>query len=329
MERRIAIPRAVDPKDLDRPGARARPFSFGGGTMGTTWSVRFHAPDDFVPGFLLAQIDALFARISRQMSLWVPDSDINRFNRTAAGAWMELPEPFFNVLAAAHDIAGETEGAFDPTLGALADRWGFGASEAGAPPATAEVAALRGRAGWRRLELDRARRRALQPGGLSLDLNAIAKGDAVDRLGALLNEAGLRVWLAEIGGELRGRGRKPDGDPWWVRLETGPDDKEPETVVALSGLSIATSGAYRRTREGDGRTLCHAIDPATGAAMGTDLRAVTVLADTCRGADALATALFVMGAERGGAFAAAHGIAALFNGRDGEAISPALAEMLD
>jgi thiamine biosynthesis lipoprotein len=326
--RRVAIPLDVDTRDLDRPGDDAQLFSFGGETMGTTWSIRFYAPADFVPGFLLTQIDALFARITQQMSLWARDSDINRFNRAPAGAWIALPEPFFSVLSAALDTARETGGAFDPTLAALADRWGFGPTPAGALPSEVEVAALRDRAGWRRLELDRETRRALQPGGLALDLNAIAKGDAVDRLGEALNQASLRVWLAEIGGELRGRGRKPDGQPWWIQLETGPEQADNPIVVALSGLSAATSGAYRRQRGAGESAVCHTIDPQTGAALGADLRTVTVLVPECSRADALATALFVMGPQLGQEFATRHAIPALFAHAAGETITPALEAML-
>lgn len=329
--RRVAIPRGIDPAHLHQPGPGARLFAFGGETMGTTWSVRFHAPRDFAPGHVLAATDELFARINAQMSLWAPDSDICRFNAAPAGAWVTLPEPFFSVLAEARAVAEETAGAFDPTLGALAARWGFGAAPAADPPSRDEAAALAARSGWRRLELDASAKRALQPGGLALDLNAIAKGDAVDRLGALLDAHGLRVWLAEIGGELKGRGRKPDGGPWWAEVETGPEGmgRGSGIIVALTGLAVATSGAYRRARRAAQGLVCHTIDPASGAALGMDLSAVTVLDARCARADALATALFVMGAKRGAGFAAVHDIPALFTHRDGETLTPALSSMLE
>ncbi len=327
--RRIAVPQAIDAADLDRPGPGAQRFSFGGDTMGTTWSVHFYAPFDFTPGFLLADIELLLDDTIRQMSLWAPDSDINVFNRASVGRWVALPRLFFGVLEAALAVATETDGAFDPAMGALADLWGFGPSKAGAAPDGWRVNQARGPS-WRDLELDPETRRVRQPGGLTLDLNAIAKGDAVDRLGALMNAAGLRVWLAEIGGELRGRGRKPDGSPWWARLETGPDaETEGAIIAALSGWSVATSGAYRRRLQDEGRTRTHIIDPLSGSAWQGALDAVTVLDPTCARADALATALMVMGAERGLAFAEARNIPALFTGAAGEAASPALQAMLE
>jgi thiamine biosynthesis lipoprotein len=189
--------------------------------------------------------------------------------------------------------------------------------------------------GWRRLALDREGRRVLQPGGLAVDLSSIAKGFAVDEVARALRRCGIANFLVEIGGELRGEGLKPDGTPWWVALEEPRAGKHAhaETRVALSGHAVATSGDEQRFIEIGDRRLAHTLDPATGAPLTHDLVSVTVLAESCMTADAAATALLVMGPDRGPDFARRHGLAARFVRLvpDGlaEQMSPAMAAMLD
>ena len=275
--------------------------------------------------------------VVREMSPWEPLSDLSRCNRAAAGTWTALPPAFAQVLRCALEIAEATDGAFDPTLGALTDLWGFGPRPfSGAPPEASEVARVREAAGWRRVTLDGDR--LFQPGGLRLDLNGIAKGFAVDQVAAALDRAGARSYLVEVGGELRGTGAKPDGQPWWVELERPPAANDGvRTLVALHGLSVATSGDYRRFFEHDGRRYAHTLDPATAAPVANPTAGVTVLDRSCMRADAYATALTVMAPDAALAFAAAHGLAAMILARGPlgvaggleERLSPALSAMLD
>ncbi|MET0383542.1 MAG: FAD:protein FMN transferase, partial [Burkholderiaceae bacterium] len=173
--------------------------------------------------------------------------------------------------------------------------------------------------------------------GLGLDLSAIAKGHGVDRVAILLGRLGFESHLVEVGGELRGTGIKPDGQPWWVALERpscgglpgtaapsdesgrDPNGRLPATLVALHGLSAATSGDYRRWFEHDGVRYSHTIDPRDGRPVRHGLASVTVLHADCMTADALSTALTVMGPSDGPDFAERQAIAALFvvRGRDG------------
>ncbi|OJT96703.1 MAG: hypothetical protein BGN82_00830 [Alphaproteobacteria bacterium 65-7] len=327
--RRVLVPQSL-PAVL-RTGAppSAQVARLGGETMGTSWSVVM----TLSPGSVLADVEAaltaMLDRLVAQMSHWRPDSHLTRFNRAPAESWHDLPPDFQVVTQAALRVAAESDGAFDPSLGALVNLWGFGPSgPRAAPPPQAAVEALLAQAGWRRLMLEGARLK--QPGGLHLDYSGIAKGHAVDCLSRLLTTLGIRDHLAEIGGELRGAGVKPDGAPWWVGLDSGAGSTE--TVVALHGLSIATSGSERGFVH-DGRAYGHTLDPRTGAPLENNVASVTVLHPECLLADAYATALMVMGADRGLAFAADHGLAALFVLRDGqglaERLSPACQAMLD
>ena len=198
--------------------------------------------------------------------------------------------------------------------------WGFGA-QAGTghhprPPSAEALADARSRIGWKRLAFDAADKHLTQPGGLQLDLSGTAKGFAVDHVAHALAAAGLQDFLVEVGGELRGVGRRPDGQPWRVRLDT-PLDTLP--FVALTDLAIATSGDRWHAHEHDGRRWSHTIDPRSGEPSAHALASVTVLHPFCMHADALATALTVLGPIDGAAFAARHEVAALFVCRDGDA----------
>ena len=231
-----------------------------------------------------------------------------------------MPHAFAEVLACALEIAAETDGAFDPTLGALVDMWGFGPRAVHAPPQQLALDGARAASGWRRVDFDVARRMLIQPGGLHLDFSGIAKGYAVDCVAQLLSEGGIPSFLVEIGGELRGSGVKPDGRPWWVEIERPPDCPTQPIVAALYNLSIATSGDYRRNVMMGAQRVSHTLDPAPGRPLRTAIAAVTVLAADCMRADALATALTVMGAQAGVAFADRRNIAALFTLRGADSV---------
>ena len=327
---RVLVPQLAEPPARPIGGAV---LALAGETMGTTWSVKLVAPPTADAEALTAMAQRELDTVVRQMSPWEPLSDLSRYNRAAAGSWTALPPAFAQVLRCALEIAEATDGAFDPTLGGLVDLWGFGPGPfSGAPPAVRDIADARETAGRRRLILDGDN--LFQPGGLRLDLNGVAKGFAVDQVAAALDRAGARSYLVEVGGELRGTGAKPDGQPWWVELERPPTANDgPRTLVALHGLSAATSGDYRRFFEHDGRRYAHTLDPATAAPVTHSTVSVTVLDPSCMRADAYATALTVMAPDAALAFAAAHGLAAMIlaNGSHGleERLSPALTAMLD
>lgn len=329
--RRVAVPLSLT-AEATRP-RDGRPASLKGPTMGVTWSLQAWVPRGLADGGLSAAVQGACDTVVAQMSTWEPSSDLCRFNGAPAGAWVEVPPHLMTVVAVACDLAEESGGAFDPTVGALTDLWGFGPA---GPVAAAPNLASRNRAatGWRELRLDRANGRLLQPGGLRLDLSGIAKGFGVDLAAEALEALGVRDYLLEIGGELRGGGVKGDGQPWWVEIETPPGGElsEPPILIALHGLSVATSGDWRRTWSDGGGRYSHTLDPVTRAPAAGPVAAVSVLHPSCMQADALCTALAVLG-PAGEAFACEHDIAARIVSRqpDGlaEWISPAFARLLD
>ncbi|MEN1939916.1 FAD:protein FMN transferase [Luteimonas sp. MJ174] len=303
--------------------------ALGGATMGTLWRVSVAAPCGADLHVLHDGIQACLDRVVAQMSTWERDSDISRYNRARAGSWQTLPQPFFDVLRDALAIAADSDGAVDPTVGPLVEAWGFGPhGQGGAVPDAATLAEARARVGWRRIELDASRQRVLQPGGAALDLSGIAKGHGVDTVVDWLQARGVRAALVEVGGELRGHGRKPDGSPWKVLAEAWPDDDDRDDhaaapapcVIALDDAAIATSGDHWHRFEQDGRLYSHTIDPRTGAPVEHAPAAVTVVADTALAADTWATALTVLGPERGLELAQARGMAARFVLRDATSV---------
>lgn len=316
-------------------------WDFAGETMGTSWAVRLVPPPGVVRAVFQDAIEAELARIIGLFSHWEPRSELARFNAAPPGFWL-VSEPFWDLLNTALDLADQTDGAVDPTLGALVDLWGFGPpgprpldafGQGHTVPFEEEIAAARALSGWGRLRLNRNARAVQQLGGLKLDLSGIAKGHAVDEVSGRLTELGATNHLVEIGGELRGAGVKPDARPWWTELQQAPGAPAPRTVVALFDIAVATSGDWVRRYEVYGQNYSHTLDGRTGRPVDNGVASVTVIADTALYADAMATALTVMGPEEGPAFAGAMNIAAAFvvRGPDGmtETVTPAFAAMLD
>jgi thiamine biosynthesis lipoprotein len=295
-------------------------LSLQGRSMGCGWSVRLAGPARADAASIQQLVQGELDRLDQLLSHWNPASTLCAFGRAPAGTWFPLPEAFHQVMAIALQAASLTSGAFDPGLADPVQRWGFGPGRRFddpdySPPQTAGT----GWGDWRSLVLDEGAPALRQPGGYRLDLSAVAKGFAVDRLCELLHSLGWRHYLVELGGELRAAGCKPDAQPWWVDLEWPPGGTvRPNTRVALLDLAVASSGDYRQFMDRDGKRLSHTLDPASGAPVENGLAAVSVLHPRCAWADALSTALMVLGLERGMNLARDQGWAARFVNRDAD-----------
>lgn len=329
----------IDSRVLIPPMERApsRPpsdlvWSLTGETMGTTWSVRAVPAPGTLQSDLQAAIQLELDSIVALFSPWEADSEISRFNLAPAGTWA-LSDEFWSLLVASMDLADDTDGAVDPTLGALVDLWGFGPPGPRDDLPTADAIGLALEvSGWQKLRLHRAGQAAVQPGGLALDFSGIAKGHAVDRVSERLMTLGANSHLVEIGGELRGMGVKPDAQPWWVEIEQPPGSQIPRTVAALVDIAVATSGDYRRAFVHEDRLYPHTLNGRTGRPVENGVTSVTVFHTSARQADALATALTVMGPDDGLTYAEALQLTAHFVSRtvDGlvEKMTPAFLAMM-
>ena len=306
-------------------------ISLGGETMGTSYSVKFRdLPRGLDRAALAGEIDDILETVNRQMSTYRPDSELSRFNGTAAGIWTPLSDDTRSVIEEALRISRLTAGAFDPTIGPVVDLWGFGpGGKQESPPGSKDLAAAREAVGFAKIETRRdAPAASKQDAGVRLDLSGVAKGFSVDKLAEHLEARGIGNYLAEVGGELRASGQGPEERPWRVGIEKPtamPGDLQ--RVVDLNGEALATSGNYRIFFQWDGRHYSHIINPRTGRPVDHELASATVVAATTMEADALSTSLLVLGPEAGMKLATEQDIAAFFitgnGGSFAEMASPA------
>ncbi|MFC5386985.1 FAD:protein FMN transferase [Aquamicrobium segne] len=272
-----------------------------GGAFGTGW--RISLPDVAETGSLRMRVENLLADLDLAFSPWRGDSAISRFNSGAARDMAVSPE-IAEVTREALAVADASEGRFDPTVGPLVARWGFGPIH-------------QGRAGgWQGLAADDRHISKANP-ALTLDLCGIAKGHALDRVTALLLDGGHDHFLADLGGELAARGRHPSGRIWQVGIE---DPRREATslagVLLLDGMAVATSGDRANGYDIGGRRFSHIIDPTSGEPVESRLASVSVRGATARQADGWATALMAAG-DAGPELAKRQGLPALFLFREG------------
>ena len=282
-----------------------------GSTMGTSYMLSLGCGLDLESAREASE--AAFARVDHSMSGYRPDSELMTFNRSGIGQWQTISQDFAAVVRSALELGVLSEGAFDPTLGALVELWGFGAAEgSGSLPEASEIRRLLEQTGLPQLELDPRTSAIRRLADFSLDLSAIAKGYAVDLAAAALEASACQDFLVEVGGEVGVRGVRPDGSPWTIGVESPSARQLMTHRLTLRDEAIATSGDYRNFLRIEGELYSHTIDPQTGLPVSHDLASVSVIADTAMRADALATALNVMGPEDGLAFALRLDLEALF-----------------
>jgi len=284
-------------------------------TMGTSYTVELAAPiDDAMRTRLTQLIEVELAAINRAMSTYDPRSELSGFNRRQDLSWVPASQGLLEVLDSASRISTSTQGAFDVTVGPLVDLWGFGPEyRTRRVPDDEVIQRVRESVDYQHVQIDPSagaiRKRDSRA---QVDLCAIAKGYGVDRVAMILDRQGVRDYLVEIGGELRARGTTAAGRPWRVGIER-PVERGHVVgeIVALENRAIATSGTTEDFFEQDGRHYSHIIDPKTGRPVEHPPIAVSVIADTTMEADAWATALVVLGPERGYALAQARGLPVL------------------
>lgn len=283
-----------------------------GATMGTTYSVIVPDLKNSDREALQTKVESALAAVNAAMSTYQPDSSISVFNASETTDWFTVPEHFVVVLNAAVQVAAASGGAFDPTVGPLISRWGFGSDQQNEVPEPAEVEALLNTIGFTRLEIDTENSSLKKSDGfVQVDLNAIAKGYAVDLLALQVASLGYENYLAEIGGELRAAGYNAQGDPWRIGIEH-PDANNPVSGLRLTAGGVATSGDYRNAFESNGVRYSHILDPRTGYPVSHALASVTVVAESAMLADAWATALMVLGPDEGMKIALQNGLAGFF-----------------
>jgi thiamine biosynthesis lipoprotein len=280
-----------------------------GHTMGTTYTIKLIVDrgQEVDPVTLQQGVDSLLEEINRQMSTYREQSEISCFNRFREPTAFPVSSHFQRVVQRAQELAVLTGGAFDITVLPLVELWGFGPRTSAttgewSPPDSTAIRQTLGHVGYPRLQvLDNALLK--KDPDLRIDVNAIAKGYGVDVVFDYLVERGFSRLMVEIGGEARCGGTNRHGKPWRIGIDRPreglPPGAELQTVVELSDRAVATSGDYRQYRRYGGRRYAHTLDPRSGYPIKTGVTSATVLAPTCMDADALATALMVLGETAG------------------------------
>lgn len=304
----------------NRGQSRFEVQSYSGPTMGTQYNVSVVARlgEKQEPSLGL-QFDKRLAEFNQLMSTYEPDSELSRFNESDSTEWFEVSGDTAEVVAYALELASETKGAYDPTVGPLVNLWGFGPGRKRnrSFPTDEQIEEASKFVGYQQVEV-RLEPPALRKQNIEvyLDLSSIAKGDGVDAIARLLDSLEYEAYMVEIGGEVRTRGNKPSDEPWKIGIESpDPRRRSLQKILKLSGESVATSGDYRNFFEQEGVRYSHTIDPRTGRPVLHNLATVSVLADNCREADALATALLVLGPKAGYDWAVEKKVAAYFISR--------------
>ena len=295
-----------------------------GTTFGTSYMVKVIDEDPIEIERLESAIRIRLEQIDQRMSTYREDSEVSRFNHTAPGEWFPVSEETARLVQRATELSQMTSGAFDVTVGPVVTLWNFGAGTAEhrfQVPSDELIASTRDRVGYENLavQLDPpALKKSVD--GLEVDLSAIAKGYAVDAVAELLHE--YPNYMVEIGGEVRTKGSRNLGKGWRIGLEWPTrNERRVDSIITLNDQALATSGDYRSFQVQDGVTYSHTMDPATGRPVKHSMASATVLADDCATADALATALLVMGPERGQAFAVENNICALLVMRNDDQVN--------
>jgi len=275
-----------------------------GKTMGTTYHIKLLADRGMDTAFLRKKVDSRLEQINDSMSTYRKNSEISRFNAfLKTGENFPISNDFMNVMTAGRQIYELSDGAWDATIGPLVKLWGFyGTNENSGVPDADAIQAILPNVGFRRVQLRSGNFLVKSSPHVTLDLGSIAKGYGVDQIATLLKTAGIESALVEIGGEVFAFGRKKDGSAWAVGINTPRKDAPLDSVykaVPLTDGALATSGDYRRFFESGGKSYSHVLDPRSGYPVNNRVVSVSVLAGNCTLADGLATAIMVMGPEKG------------------------------
>ncbi|WP_434471165.1 FAD:protein FMN transferase [Aeromonas veronii] len=286
-----------------------------GKTMGTYYVVTL---SDSYPGgepSLKSDVESLLARMNKEISTYDPDSLISRFNQGPANTPFAIPPAMAIIVQQGIDAGKLTDGKLDVTVGPLVNLWGFGPDKRPVKrPDEAAIAAARHKVGIDKLTLtpqgDHFLLEKTIP-DLYLDLSTLGEGAASDEIAALLEGKGVHNYLIEVAGAVRSKGNNSKGSPWRVAIVEPSDQPGAfSDIVIPNGMALSTAGSYRNYYEIDGQRYSHIIDPATGQPVTHKLVSASVITPTALEADALDTALMVMGSEVGMAFAKQHQLAA-------------------
>lgn len=306
-------------------------YRFNGMVMGTSYNVTVvDLPADLSHAAVQQGVHAALAAVDAEMSTYKPTSGLMALNGHPVNEPRQVSAELLDVMLLSKRVYDSSDGAFDPTVGALVNAWGFGPREVSMDelPSDAAIQSLLAEVGYHNVSLDGDKGQATRLRDVFIDLSAVAKGYGVDRAAEWLLSQGVSNFLVEVGGELRAHGYSPRGDQW-VTAISDPGSGLPPKIhrrLKLEGAAVATSGDYYNFFSVDGVRYSHTIDPRTGRPVTHHLASVTVVAESCAEADAYATAIDVLGPDLGMQMAEREGLAVYILSRQGDAFLASYSE---
>ena len=274
-----------------------------GHAEGTSYHIRWWSQKPVDINQVKQSMQKALDKVDKQISNYRDDSDIEGFNRSASTDWQTLPADVIHLLAIAKTVYHDSHGCYDPTIKPLFDLWGFRADKLHVPSA-AEIAATRAEVGFDHVQIDPSRNRIRKDlPKLAIDMSSMGEGYTIWHLAKVLEDAGVRNYLVEFGGDMLVKGHKPGGKRWKIAIERPlPGDMQVEKVVTIqsdAGVSVNTSGTYRHFFDESGHVYSHILDPRTGSPVTHHLVSATVFGTDPRVSDAWATAMLCMGHSEG------------------------------
>ena len=296
-------------------------------SMGTLIEITLIGEDEEPAKKAVLQAFQEIRRIEQLMSPWINSSDVVRINSSAGKEWVKVSPETIEVIKKAQEISELSGGGFDITVGPLTQLWRI-ARERGIPPSAEEIKQKLDLVNFKNVMIDQEGKVLLKKRGMAIDLGGIAKGYAVDRAFELLKSLGYRNLIVNAGGDLRVGGLKSD-QPWSIGIQ---DPRSPEKIMAkvsMSNTAIATSGDYEKYFMYQGKRYHHIFNPRDGLSA-EGCQSVTILCKEEMTADALATAVFVLGPEKGYSLCQKlEGVDCLIVDKDGKIIlSPGLKDRI-
>ena len=275
---------------VDHPPLRE--VKINGYAQGTSYAVSYFASDSLVTK---GQIDSILNAIDLSMSLYKNNSSIRQFNQSEKG--LMLDQHFAAVVQRAFEINKDTQGRFDITVAPLVQLWGFGPQKISSFPDRATIEQVLPCVGMDKIELKGSFLHKNKP-CVTIDLNGIAQGYTVDVIAGFLLQKGIKVFIAEVGGELRVSGPKPDGTQIRIGIE-GPVEGQPAAssikhIISFKEGAVTTSGNYQKYLKFGDQKISHLIDPKTGYPLANEMISVTVFANDAMTADGYDNALMAM-----------------------------------
>lgn len=278
-------------------------YKMTGAAQGTYYAITYCAVNN---ENLQPEVDSLLRKVDRSVSSYLLTSLISRLNNNDSTA--KADQIYETVFKKSVEVSANSGGAFDITVGPLVNAWGFGFSKK-AQVDQAMVDSLLPLVGYRKISLVKGKLIKSDP-RIRIDFDAIAQGYTSDLIGQFMESKGIVNYLIDVGGEVLGKGQKPDGNSWSVAIEmparNSIDERKIQAILMLKDKAISTSGSYRKYYEENGTRYSHTIDPSNGYPVKHNLLSVSVLADDCITADAYATAFMVMGVEKSKIFLSSH-----------------------